>query len=382
MGDTRTGPLAGLKVIDAASLYAAPFIATLLADHGADVIKLEPPGGDPYRVDRRPLWPILSRNKRSMTLDITSERGADLLRRLVEHVDVLVLNLLPRQLEKRGLTWDRLSAINPDLILVCVTSFGLDGPNADQPGSGTLGEAFGGLTNLTGERGGKPMLSAVPLGDAVTGMMGAFGVLAACYERSRGGKGQLIDVNPVEALMHVAAPSFAEWVPGGAVPSRTGGRLPGQPIRNCYLCADEVWVAISCSTPRHVVQLLELAGHANTGTEMYDGEFDDAVATWVGANGRASVIEQMAAQRLPVVPVHDPASLVDDPHVVARGSLVTVASTEVGERIVPRPAPRLQSDAAGDVRCPDTGEDNAYVFGDILGLSSDELDELRRSGVV
>src|SRR5262249_20234316 len=192
------GPLAGLRVLDTASLYAGPFISTVLADHGADVIKVEPPGGDPYRVEHRPLWVILARDKRSVTINLGTEAGCDLLRRLAGHIDVLVLNMLPHQLERRGLTWDRLSAINPDLVLVCVTSFGLDGPNAELPGSGTLGEAFAGLTHLTGHPDSKPMLASVPLGDAVTGWVGAFGVLAACYARAQGGAGQLIDVNPVD----------------------------------------------------------------------------------------------------------------------------------------------------------------------------------------
>ncbi|MFI5427261.1 CoA transferase [Aeromicrobium sp. UC242_57] len=133
-GASVHGPLKGLRVIDAASLYAGPFISTVLADHGADVIKIEPPGGDPYRVSGSPLWPILARGKQSMTLDLRSEAGCDVLRSLAAHVDVIIVNLLPPMLEKRGLTWERLSAINPNLVLVCVTSFGLDGPNAEASG--------------------------------------------------------------------------------------------------------------------------------------------------------------------------------------------------------------------------------------------------------
>ncbi len=341
------GTLRGLRVIDAASLYAGPFISTVLADHGADVVKVEPPGGDPYR--QRPLWAILARNKRSVTLDLDSAAGCDRLRDLVAHVDVLVVNLLPRQLERRRLTWERLSAVNPDLVFVCVTSFGLDGPNADLPGSGTLGEAFAGLTHLTGRPDGKPMLASVPVGDAVTGWVGAFGVLAACYARANGARGQVVDVNPVDALLHLAAPALAEWEPGRPPATRLDGRLAGSPVRNTYRCRDGAWVAISCSTSRHLRQLSELVGR---GTDM-----DDAVAVWVAQAPRAEVIAQLTARRLPVAPVHDAASVQADPHIVARRAIRTVASTELGRRAVAAPAPRFShSGECPAQRCPDVGE--------------------------
>lgn len=379
----RRGPLIGLGVIDAASLYAGPFISTLLADHGADVIKVEPPGGDPYRTERRPLWVILARNKRSVTIDLRSDEGCDLLRALVAHVDVLVVNMLPHQLQRRGLTWERLSAINPDLVLVCVTSFGLDGPNAELPGSGTLGEAFAGLTHVTGHPDDKPMLTSVPLGDAVTGWAGAFGVLAACYERAAGGRGQVIDVNPVDALLHIAAPALAEWEPGRPPPTRLGGRLPGSPVRNTYRCKDDGWVAISCSTPRHLDELLELIGHQPGDVDVDGSEIDRAVATWVAGAVRAEVIERMAARRLPVVPVHDAASIRHDPHVMARGAVRTVASTELGDRAVAAPAPRFGHVAErGTERCPDTGEHTDEVLGGVLGLGEDVRARLRREGVI
>ena len=377
---TSRGPLEGLRVIDAASLYAGPFISTLLADHGADVIKVEPPGGDAYRA--RAMWAILGRNKRSVTIDLGSEPGCDLLRRLVAHVDVLVVNLLPHQLERRGLTWDRLSAINPDLVLACVTSFGLDGPNAHLPGSGTLGEAFAGLTHLTGDPDGKPVLASVPLGDAVTGWVGAFGVLAACYERARGGGGRVIDVNPVDALLHIAAPAIAEWVPGEPPPTRQGGRLSGSPVRNTYRCKDGAWVAISCSTPRHLEQLLELIGHQPSGDDVDDGEIDRAVSAWAARTVRAELIDQMAASRLPVAPVHDAATLRDDRHVVARCALRTLESSDVGERVVPAPAPRFGEGARSSPWCSDTGAHNDEVLRDVVGLDQDALARLEREGVI
>jgi crotonobetainyl-CoA:carnitine CoA-transferase CaiB-like acyl-CoA transferase len=372
-----SGPLAGLKVVDAATLYAGPFVSTMLADHGANVIKVEPPGGDPYR--HRSLWPVLARNKRSITLDLRSDEGCALLRDLAARVAVLVLNMLPRQLEQRGLTWKRLSAVNPGLVLVCLTGFGLDGPNADLPGSGTLGEAFAGVTHMTGEADGKPTFASLAVGDAITGFVGAFGVLAACFERVRTGRGQVVDVNPVDALLHVAAPALADCVPDAPPPGRLGGRLAGSPVRNTYRCADGSWVAISCSTPRHLAQLLELAGEPDADAEAADA----AVAAWIATLLRAEVVARMGARRLPVVPVHDARSLQADPHVIARGSVRTVATPEAGERCVVAPAPRFPAHPApAPPPCAEVGAHTEQVLCGELGLDPARLRELADEGVV
>jgi formyl-CoA transferase len=294
-----------------------------------------------------------------------------------------VVNLLPHQLERRRLTGADLSAINPDLVLVCVTSYGLSGPSAELPGSGTLGEAFAGLTHLTGDPDGKPMLSSVPLGDAVTGWDGAFGVLAACYERAHGGRGQVIDVNPVDSLLHIAAPALAEWESGSEPAGRLSGRLPGSPVRNAYRCLDGRWVAISCSTPRHLSELSELIDHPLDAADADDGSIDTAVMRWVGCHPRGEVLELLAARRVPVAPVHDAQTVQTDPHVLARQSIRSVASTELGNRKTPDAAPRFgnrHDDSAW--RCPDVGEDNHQVLTDLLGLSPEDVAQLERNGVI
>ena len=255
------GPLAGLRVLDTATLYAGPFISTVLADHGADVIKIEPPGGDGYRHGAHRMWPLLARNKRSVVADLRSKDGADLVRTLAPDLDVVVVNMPARLLTENGLDYDSLRAINPGLIYVHVTAYGLDGPYGGRPGSGTLGEALAGLTHMTGAADGPPVLPSVALGDAITGYVGAFGVLAACYHRlAHGASGQLIDVNPVDAMLQMTGPVLTQHDDGAPPPSRMGSRLTGSLLRGVFRTSDDAWVAISASTPRHLREIAELCG--------------------------------------------------------------------------------------------------------------------------
>ena len=261
-GAGNGGALAGLRVLDTATLYAGPFISTVLADHGADVIKVEPPGGDPYRQGQARMWPLLARNKRSVVADLRATEGAALVRALVPDLDVIVVNMPERLLIPAGLDAASLFEINPGLVYVHVTGFGLDGPYAGRPGSGTLGEALGGLTHVTGAPDGPPVLASVPLGDAVTGYVGAFGVLAACYQRmAHGARGQVIDVNPVDAMLQMTGPVLTQHIDGAAPPGRLGSALRGSPLRGVFRARDQAWVAVSASTPRHLREIAELCGH-------------------------------------------------------------------------------------------------------------------------
>src|SRR3954471_8384184 len=190
------GALAGLRVIDTSTLYAAPFISTVLADHGADVVKIEPPGGDPYRHADSRIWPLLARNKKSVVADLRTPDGAALVRALAAESDVLVVNMPTRLLLRLELDYDTIAAINPDLVYGHVPGFGADGPYADRPGNGSLAEAMAGLTHMTGAADGPPTLASIAVGDAVTGYVGAFGVLAACYQPlAHDGRGPARGVN-------------------------------------------------------------------------------------------------------------------------------------------------------------------------------------------
>ena len=197
------GPLKGLKVLDTSTMYAAPMIATLLADHGADVIKVEPPGGDPYRAHPA-MWTVVARNKGSVVLDLKTDADCDRLRRMIPGIDVIVVNMPPALLKRRGLDYDTLSALNPGLVMAHFSGYGLTGPYAARAGNGTVSEAFAGYTNMTGEADGPPVMASVPLGDGLSAFSGAFGVMAACYQRMHnGGRGALIDVTPIDAVLQV-----------------------------------------------------------------------------------------------------------------------------------------------------------------------------------
>jgi formyl-CoA transferase len=358
----RGGPLAGLRVLDTASLYAAPFISTVLADHGADVIKIEPPGGDDYR--RGAMWPLLARNKRSVVADLRSRDGAGLVRALAGDLDVVVVNMPARLLAEVGLDHDTLRSINPDLIYVHVTGYGLDGPYAGRPGSGTLGEALSGLTHMTGAPDGPPVLASLPLGDAVTGYVGAFGVLAACYHRmAHGARGQLIDVNPVDAMLQVTGPVLAQHADGCPPPGRLGSGLAGSPLRGVFRTRDGAWVAISSSTPRHLREIAALCGHDEFDVSGQPaGDVAPQVRQWVAERERAEVIAAFAARRLPIAPVATAQDVLDDEHLRARRAVRYVHTAEHGPVAVPAPAPRLPG-AVADLawRTPDLDEHGAAV---------------------
>ena len=351
------GALAGLRVLDAASLYAAPLIASLLADHGADVVKVEPPGGDGYRAT--PFWPLVARGKRSVVLDLGDPAGRAALRGLVATADVVVVNEPAERLARRGLDPASLLAVNPGLVVAHVSGYGADGPYAARPGNGTLSEAFAGLTHMTGAADGPPVLPSVPLGDAVMAFAGAFGVLAACLDvRAGGGRGRVVDVNPVEPMLHVVGPTLTGPTltaavagradpPGPAAtvphpPGRLGSRMDGAALRNVFATADGHWVAISVSTARQLSSLAVLVGAP---TDAAGPELEEAVRGWLADRCRADVIERLTLARLPVAPVNTAHDVVADPHVLHRRALRRLRTTDGRTVLVPAATPRADEGA-------------------------------------
>jgi crotonobetainyl-CoA:carnitine CoA-transferase CaiB-like acyl-CoA transferase len=395
-----TGALEGLRVLDISTLFAAPQIAAALGDLGADVVKIEPPEGDPLRAmgaqrdGRSLMWALAARNKRSITLDLDTEAGRNLLHRLVERAGVLVENFPRSTLERWHCTYDELAARNPWLVMVSVSCYGATGPYRDRPGAGTLAEAFGGLTNMTGEADGPPMLPSVALGDTITAMAGVIGTLAACYHRDAGGgRGQHVDVSMYEPILQLLAGTVVTYDPTGKAPRRTGSRVPGGVPRNVYRTGDGHWVVVSGTTDPQVARLLPMIGRDSPEDRARFGrsaarlavadELDGLVADWIAARDRDDVIEAFLGARIPAAPVNDLPAILDDSHVAGRGSLVRVDDDELGPLTMPAPTPRLSA-TPGRIRAtgPKLGAHNAEVVREWLGLSSREMDDLRRAGAL
>ena len=401
-----TRALEGLRVLDLAILFSAPQISAMLGDLGADVVKLEPPardgkpGGDPMRGmgairhGQSLMWALVSRNKRTVTCDPATPEGRALLHRLVAAADVVVENLPAATLEKWGATPDELLAVNPDAIVVSVSCYGSTGPYAGRDGNGSLAEAFGGLTNLTGEADGPPMLPSIALGDTLTAIAGVVGTLAACYHRdARGGRGQKVDVSMFEPVLQLLTGAVIAYDDGAEPPHRTGSRVPNGVPRNVYRTRDGAWLVVSGTTDNQVGRLLPLLGlDTDDGRARFGraavrvqnaDELDGLVAAWIGAHDRALVVEQLLGARIPVAPVNTVADIVNDPHVQARGDLVTVDDPTLGPVRMVAPLARLSATPA-EVRWtgPSLGAHTDEVYRDWLDLSADDLDALRRQGVI
>jgi len=398
--------LEGLRVLDLAILFSAPQIAAILGDLGADVVKVEPPGrdgkpgGDPMRRmgaqrgGRSLTWALVSRNKRTVTCDPASPDGRALLHRLVAAADVVVENLPAATLAQWGATPDELLAVNPRAIVVSVSCYGSTGPYAGRDGNGSLAEAFGGLTNLTGERDGPPMLPSLALGDTLTAIAGVVGTLAACYHRdARGGRGQKVDVSMFEPVLQLLSGSIVGYVDGDPPPSRTGSRVPNGVPRNVYRTRDGGWLVVSGTTDNQVGRLLPILGldtdegrarFAHVADRVRHGdELDRLVAEWIAARDRDEVIETFLDARIPVAPVNTVADIVADPHVQARRDIVTVDDPDLGPIRMVAPLARL-SDTPAEIRWagPALGAHTEEVYREWLGLSDDELAELRAGGVI
>jgi crotonobetainyl-CoA:carnitine CoA-transferase CaiB-like acyl-CoA transferase len=393
--DRRRGALSALRVLDLSTLFAGPATAAILADFGADVVKVELPGGDPLRSigaqreGHSVPWALVGRNKRLITVD--PGRG-DVLRQLVAASDVVVLNQPRHVLEQWRCTPDDIAGLNPRTVVVWATAYGTSGPYAARPGNGTLGEAFGGFTHMTGEPDGPPILPSAPLGDVLTGLSGALGAVVACYWRdAAGGTGQVVDVSMFEPVVAVLSTVLAAWAPTSPAPLRTGSRVPGGVPRNVYRAGDGRWVALSGTTDAQVARLLPLLGldptdarYASSEERLKHGdELDARVAAWVGERPATDAVDALDAARIPVTLVNDLATLSADPHVQARGSIVTVSDDALGPVLMPAPFPHLSETPAAIAwagRPP--GADTDAVCRDWLGLDPSEIDALRVSGAI
>jgi crotonobetainyl-CoA:carnitine CoA-transferase CaiB-like acyl-CoA transferase len=394
-----TKALGGIKVVEAATLFAAPLAGMLLGDFGAEVIKLEHPRRpDPARghgpsKDGAGLWfKALARNKRLVTLDLSKREGADLFLRLAEQSDVVLENFRPGTLERWGLGWEELAARNPRLVLARVSGFGQTGPYASRPGFGTLAEAMSGFAALNGEPEGPPLLPPLALADGVAGLATAFAILAALRAREQTGLGQVVDTSLVEPLLALLGPQVTAYDLLGELQPRTGNRSSHNAPRNVYRTADGSWVAVSASATSIAARVLRLVGRSDlaeepwfatgSGRVAHVDEIDAAVSAWIGSRSRDEVLAAFEAAEAAIAPVYDAGDVLADGQLAALGAIATVDDEELGPIRMPNVLARLSStpgriEHAGRTHGADTDEVLQQ-----LGVSLAEIERLRAEGVV
>ncbi|WP_433802647.1 CaiB/BaiF CoA transferase family protein [Actinomycetospora sp. CA-084318] len=390
--------LAGLKVLDVATLFAGPLAATLLGDHGADVIKVEHPRGDPSRTHGAAKdgvglwWKMLGRNKRSITLVLSTPEGQDVFRELAADADVIIENFRPGTLERWGLGPDVLRERNPGLVLARVTGFGQFGPYASRPGFGTLAEAMSGFAAITGEPDGPPTLPPFGLADGVTALTTAFAIMTALRAREQTGRGQDVDMAIIEPLLTVLGPQLIAYDQLGELQPRHGNRSSNNAPRNTYQCADGRWVAVSTSAQSIAERVMRLVGRpelidepwfaAGWSRAQHADELDEAVGAWMAARDRDEVVAAFEKAEAAVAPIYTAADVLADPQYDALGSVVTVDDDELGP-IRFQNVPFRLSETPGAVRTagPPLGRHTAEVLGE-LGIDAQRLEQLRAAGAV
>ena len=400
MSESKPAPLSGIKVIDCATLFAGPVIASLMADYGADVIKVEHPRGDPVRYmgprvgDVSMWWAVLARNKRCVTLKLSDPRGADVLKELLREADVFVENFRPGTLERWGLGPDVLHELNPGLVIVRTTGFGQTGPYADRPGFGTLAEAMSGFAHINGWPDKPPSLPPLALGDHIAGLTGCFAVMFALWWREHGGAGagQVIDVSIFEPLFWMLGPTAAAYDRFGIVPERAGNATPLLTPRNTYQSSDGRWLALSGSSPSIAKRVMRLVGRADladapwfedtAARAEHAEEIDTAIAEWIAARTLEETLEAFAVAEGAIAPVYSIADIFEDPQYRARETITEFDDPRLGKLKLQNVIPRMEgTPGAINHLGPDLGEHTDEVYLE-LGITAERLAGLKDDDVV
>jgi crotonobetainyl-CoA:carnitine CoA-transferase CaiB-like acyl-CoA transferase len=393
------GPLAGLRVLEMGSTVAGPFCGRLLADFGAEVVKIEDPAGDPVRTmgkrfHGKSLYAAsIFRNKALLALDLRQTRGREIARDMAQRADVLIENFRPGSLESWGLGYEQLSAVNPGLVMVRISGFGQDGPYSQRAGYGVIGEALSGLRHLTGDPDRPPARVAVSMTDYITGLYAAFGATMALLARGRSGRGQVVD-----AALYESAFSFMEpWIPAydktGFVANRCGSRLPESTPNNLYPTGDGQFIHVTAMGDAVFRRLAEAMGQpalaqdarfaTATARSAQVDEIDDLIAHWTSARPLAELEQVLEQAAVPAMRIFTIADIFADPHYRARGAIVRAPDPELGTVAMAQAVPRL-SQTPGAVRHAGhrLGEDSRTVLRGWLGLDSAALDALQASRVI
>lgn len=395
-----SGPLQGIRVVEIGTLIAAPFAARLFAEFGAEVIKIEAPEhGDPLRKWRKLhegtslWWYLQSRNKKSVCVNLKSPDGVDVVKRLAAEADVVIENLRPGALEKLGLGWDTLHALNPKLTMVRISGYGQTGPYRDRPGFGAIGEAMGGIRHTTGEPDGVPARVGVSLGDSLASLHGVIGALMSLLRVKTGqGEGQVVDVSLVESVFNLMESLVPEYDLLGHVRERSGGALPGIAPSNTYRTGDDGYVVIAGNSDPIFRRLMLAIGRPdladdpalahNDGRAAQSARLDDAIGAWTSHRATDEVLAVLERAEVPAGRIYSVKDIVSDPHYAAREMLLHAQLPGGATVKMPGIVPKL-SDTPGEVRWqgPTLGEHTDSVLAD-LGFAAADIARLRDQGAV
>jgi formyl-CoA transferase len=393
------GALTGLKVVELGQLIAGPFSAKTLADFGADVIKIEPPGaGDPLRQWRlikdgtSVWWQVQSRNKRSLALDLRQSEGQAIVRKLISEADILIENFRPGAMESWGLGPDALLELNPGLIMLRISGYGQTGPYKDKPGFGVVAEAMGGLRHLSAEPGRLPVRVGVSIGDTLASLHGVIGILMALHEKQTSGLGQVIDVALYEAVFNCMESLLPEYSAFGAVRGPAGSALPGIAPSNAYLCKDGKCALIAGNGDSIFKRLMAAIGRDdlaadpaltdNAGRVKRVEEIDAAIGAWTSKLNVTEVLAVLDQAAVPAGRIYTVEDIAADPHYLARGMLADVSLSDGSVLKVPGMVPKLSRTPGQHRRnAPSLGQDTDALLLE-LGISEDQISEMRKRGIV
>ena len=393
-----TRPLEGLKVLELGQLIAGPFAAKILAEFGAEVIKIEPPGGDPLRKWRyvhegtSVWWAAHARNKRSMTLDLRQPEAQGVVRKLAAQADILIENFRPGAMEKWGLGFEALHAINPKLIMLRVSGYGQTGPYKDRPGFGVIGEAMGGLRHLSGEAGRPPVRVGVSIGDTLSGLHGVIGVLMALRHREKqGGVGQEVDVALYESVFNMMESLLPEYSKFGVARQPSGSSMPGIAPTNAYRCRDEKYALIAGNGDSIYKRLMTLIDREDLGADpaLADNQgraaqaerIDEAISKWTAQRTLEDVLAALTEAGVPAGRIYDAADISADPHYRARDMILQTTLPDGSNIEVPGIVPKLSATPGQlDRLAPELGEHTEEILNE-LGVDPGTQSDWKQRGI-
>lgn len=399
--DNATGPLAGLRVIEMGTLLAGPFCGQLLGDLGAEIIKVEAPGvGDPMRQwgqekahGKSLWWPVVARNKKSVTVNLRVPEGQEIVRELVERSDFLVENFRPGTMERWNLDYSELAKINPGLIMIRVSGQGQTGPYAKRAGYGSIGEAMGGLRYVCGDPESPPSRMGISIGDSLAATFATVGALAALHHRNQTGEGQVVDSAIYEAVLAIMESLITEYDQAGYIRERTGPILPNVAPSNVYPTRDDQLLLIAANQDTVFRRLASIMGRAELAEDerytthaargAHQEELDAMISEWSAQIDREALMEMLESGGVPAGPIYRAPEMLEDPHFKARQAIIRIMHPQFGELAMQNIVPKL-SKTPGKIRHtdPTLGQHNDEIFKGLLNMDSDRVKRLHDIGVI